>query len=358
MNNLQTARILIVDDRRDNVALLEEILESDGYSNVLGITDSRDVMDIYQSFEPDIVLLDLNMPHLDGYQVMEQLKLVETGDYVPVLVLTASQDEQTKLKALNSGARDFLSKPFNQAEVLSRIRNLVEVRLLHRKVKSQNDLLENQNKNLEQKVKERTEELHSTRLEIIHRLGLAAEYRDNETGFHIIRMSRMSQILALAYGMSQEEADIILHASPMHDVGKIGIPDRILLKAGKLNPEEWEIMKIHTSLGFKMLDNHPSRLLMKAKEIAITHHENWDGTGYPLGLKGEQIPLSGRICSIADVFDALTSDRPYKIAWSIDDSLNRIKEEKGKKLDPDLVDVFVENPDVYISLKHKYREPE
>jgi cyclic di-GMP phosphodiesterase len=358
MNNLQTARILIVDDRRDNVALLEEILESDGYSNVLGITDSRDVMDIYQSFEPDIVLLDLNMPHLDGYQVMEQLKLVETGDYVPVLVLTASQDEQTKLKALNTGARDFLSKPFNQAEVLSRIRNLVEVRLLHRKVKSQNDLLENQNKNLEQKVKERTEELHSTRLEIIHRLGLAAEYRDNETGFHIIRMSRMSQILALAYGMSQEEADIILHASPMHDVGKIGIPDRILLKAGKLNPEEWEIMKIHTSLGFKMLDNHPSRLLMKAKEIAITHHENWDGTGYPLGLKGEQIPLSGRICSIADVFDALTSDRPYKIAWSIDDSLNRIKEEKGKKLDPDLVDVFVENPDVYISLKHKYREPE
>lgn len=357
MESIQKSRILIVDDKQPNIELLEDMLSEEGYSNVIGISDSRDAADLYQGFGPDIVLLDLNMPYKDGFQVMAELKQLEPDSYVPILVLTASQDEESRLRALDSGARDFISKPFNRTEVLLRIRNILEVRQLQNQVRQQNEQLEKHNLILAETVRERTRELRKTRLEVINRLGRAAEYRDNETGFHIIRMSKMSQVIALAYGMSEQKADILLHASPMHDIGKIGIPDHVLLKPGKLDSEEWEIMKTHTNIGEKILNGHDSKLLLIATEVAITHHEKWDGSGYPKGLSGDDIPITGRICAIADVFDALTSDRPYKKAWSIDQTLELIKQGRGCHFDPDLVDILLEKLDEIIGIKEAYKEP-
>ena len=252
------ARILIVDDNQANVTLLETMLGNAGYTSVLGITDSREAVGLYESYQPDILVLDINMPHLNGYQVMEKLKENGVNEYIPILVLTAQQDKLTCHRALQAGAKDFLVKPFDQTEALMRIQNMLEIRFLH------NEMLK-QNATLEQKVDARTQELHDTRLEIIRRLSLAAEYRDNETGLHIIRMSKMCEILGNALGMLGDAADLLLNASPMHDIGKIGIPDNILLKSGKLEQDEWEIMKTHTLIGAKLLGNPTSRLMYVAR---------------------------------------------------------------------------------------------
>jgi len=352
------SRILIIDDKQANVDLLEEMLTSEGYTNVVGITDSRDALDLYHGFEPDLILLDLNMPFKDGFEVMAELRAVATAGYLPILVLTALQDEETRLRALDAGASDFLSKPFNRAEVLLRIRNLLQVRLLQNQVKLQNEQLEKHNLVLMETVRERTQELRETRLEVINRLGRAAEYRDNETGLHIIRMSRMSRALALGVGLPDQEAEAILNASPMHDIGKIGIPDRILLKPGKLNLDEWTVMKTHAEIGARILEGHSSDLLKTAATIAITHHEKWDGSGYPRGLKGEEIPLCGRICALADVFDALTSERPYKKAWPIEAALAEIKRGRAAHFDPQLVDLALQHIETFLEIKETYREPE
>jgi len=349
-NEILNARICIVDDNESNVFLLEETLATGGYTSVISVTDPRKVAELYTAYQPDLVLLDINMPYMNGYQVMEKLRELTGDDYPPVLVLTAQQDRETRLRSLQSGAKDFLSKPFDHAETLTRIRNMLEARLLHMEVKNQNIILE-------RKVAERTAELHNTQMEIIRRLGLAAEYKDNETGLHIIRMSKMCQAIGVKAGREGMDTDILLNASPMHDIGKIGIPDRILQKPGKLDPEEWKIMKTHTSIGAQMLDGHSSALLIMAREIALTHHEKWDGSGYPNCLKGEEIPLPGRICAIADVFDALTSVRPYKKAWSIEDSVAEIKKGKGTLFDPELVDVFMSVLDEIVLIRKKFREP-
>lgn len=337
------AKILIVDDETDNVNVLERILKIEGYTNLQSTTDSRDVKTIYQEFSPDLVLLDLRMPHMDGFEVMGLLKEINKGPHLPILVLTALQDDDTLLKALDSGAQDFIKKPFDLPEVLVRIRNMLEVRLLHKELKKQNEILEG-------KVCERTKELNETRLEIIRRLTMAAEYRDNETGQHIIRMSKMCALLGKAIGMNESQCDLLLNASPMHDIGKIGIPDRVLLKPGKLDPEEWEIMKTHTNIGAELLSGHSSELMEMARIIALTHHEKWSGIGYLEGLKGEEIPLVGRICAVCDVFDALTSDRPYKKAWSIEDSLSEIYKNSGKDFDPKLVEAFKKVKDDIIKI--------
>jgi len=323
------AKILIIDDELANVKLLQKILEKKGYQNVQGITDPREVEVLCHKTEFDAFLLDIRMPHIDGYGVMALLSHFFVNDYMPVLVLTAQTDRETRLKALESGAKDFLTKPFDQLEALTRIYNLLEVRLMHKKIRDQN-------KTLEEKVEARTKELYETRMEVINRLGLAAEYRDNETGNHIIRMSRYAQLLALEYGLSSEQAEIILNASPMHDIGKIGIPDRILLKPGKLDQEEWETMQTHVAIGAEILSGHQSGLMEAAKRIALHHHEWWDGSGYPNGLQGEEISIEGRICAIADVFDALLSERPYKKPWSVEKALTLIDEEAGKHFDPDI----------------------
>ncbi len=335
-NPLLDANILIVDDNPTNVKLLEVMLTMSGYTNVASTTDSRDVEALCQETDFDIFLLDIRMPHLDGFQVMEQLSekiISKENDYVPVLVLTAQQDAETRLRALECGAKDFVTKPFDRAEVLNRISNMLEVRMLYNERKRQNEILE-------EKVRERTAELSETRLEIIRRLGRAGEYRDNETGMHVIRMSKGCQLLAIAAGLGEDIAEQILDASPMHDVGKIGIPDHILLKPGKLTPEEFDIMKTHVNIGGDIIGTHKAPIMQMAHSIAMSHHEKWDGSGYPTGLKGEDIPIEGRIAAICDVFDALTSERPYKKAWDIEKAIGLINEQSGIHFDPNLVDLF------------------
>ncbi len=335
MNDAQirAAKILVVDDLELNIKLLETLLAEAGYQQVYSTVDSRKVAEMYRDIRPDLVLLDLHMPYLNGFQVMEQLREIEHDSYIPVLVLTGLPDQATRLRALESGARDFLSKPFEHIEALTRIRNMIEVRLLHNAAREQNRVLE-------EKVRERTRELRETQLEIIRRLGRAAEYRDNVTGMHVIRMSQFCARLAREIGWSDRECEMLLYASPMHDIGKIGIPDRILLKEGKLTADEWEIMKTHASIGAELLDGSSSPLMQMAMQIALTHHEKWNGTGYPRGLAGEDIPMVGRIVALCDVFDALTSERPYKEAWAIEDVMAEIEAQAGSHFDPNLVEIF------------------
>lgn len=345
-----SARILIVDDEPSNLKLLDKMLRTQGYENLTLIQDPREVLPHCTSGMPDLILLDLNMPHLDGFEVMALLQKTFGADLSPVLVLTAQQGFEHRLRALSNGARDYLTKPFDRAEMLARVRNLIEVQLFHKFMHDQNALLD-------ELVRQRTKELRDTRLQIVRRLGRAAEFRDNETGYHILRMSHSSVLLARALGWDEERCELLLHASPMHDVGKIGIPDSILLKPGKLDPDEWEVMKQHTSIGEHILDGDNSPLLVLAREIAISHHEKWDGTGYPHCLKAEEIPISGRIVALADVFDALTSERPYKKAWSIEAALEYIQSNSGAHFDPTLVNHFVRLLPQVLAIRTRFAEP-
>jgi putative two-component system response regulator len=315
--------------------LLEGILQEEDYSDCRSITDSRQVLPIFLEYQPDLILLDLQMPYLDGFEVMKQLRgRVAPGAFLPILVLTADITSEAKRRALTEGATDFLTKPFDATEVLLRIRNLLQTRALHLQLQNQNQLLE-------QKVRERTLELEQTQIEIMERLALAAEYRDDDTGEHTRRVGQMSAQIAQTLGLSEAEVELIRRAAPLHDVGKIAIPDSILLKPGRLTPEEYEQMKKHAMLGAKMLSGGRFPLLQMAEEIALTHHERWDGTGYML-LHGETIPIAGRIVAVADVFDALTSERPYKKAWSHRAAMDEIQGQSGRQFDPRVVDAFLE----------------
>jgi putative two-component system response regulator len=331
---ISASRILIVDDEPANVRLLERVLARDGYDQVKGITDSRETLPIYAHWQPDLILCDLHMPHLDGFAVMEQLGLSsQETTYMPFIVLTADVSHEVKQRALRMGAKDFLLKPFDHTEVLLRIKNQLHTRLLHLQ-------LQDQNRMLEDRVRERTQELDEARYEIMERLALAAEYRDDDTHQHTWRVGQMSALLAKLAGLDELDVELIRRAAPLHDVGKIGISDLILLKPAKLTPEEFALMKTHTSIGVKILSGSAFSLLQLAAEIAVTHHERWDGTGYPRGLKGEEIPLAGRIVAIADVFDALTHERPYKAAWSVADAMEEIQRQAGRQFDPNLVEIF------------------
>jgi len=305
-SDILNAKILLVDDQAANVRLLEVILSGAGYTSVSSTQNPHEVCDLYRKHRFDAILLDLNMPHMDGFQVMEALKEVETGGYVPILVITAQPDH--KLRALQSGAKDFVSKPFDQAEVLSRVHNMLEIRLLQRKLRDYNDVLE-------QRVEERTAQLQDSYRETIFRMTRAAEYKDEDTGLHIQRISYYCVEAARRLGMDNDFCDKIFYASPMHDIGKIAIPDHILLKPGGFAPDEWEIMKTHAALGQQILLNSKSPYLQMGAEIALNHHERWDGGGYPNGLAGDTIPLSARIMNICDIYDALRSKRPYKPAF-------------------------------------------
>jgi len=348
---IRQARILIVDDGPANVVLLEEIFFNAGYVNVWSTQDPRNVNALYLKWQFDLILLDIHMPHMDGIQVMEQLSKSVTDSYLPILVLTAQTDTETRMKALQSGAKDFLTKPFQHAEVLLRIRNMLEVRQYYNMRLRHAEILEAE-------VHQRTEEINHTRLEIIHHLGRASEYRDNETGMHVIRMSKFCEALARAMGHDENACEIILHATPMHDVGKIGIPDCILLKPDKLNPDEWETMKTHVDIGGKILSQHDSPLMAKAHVIAMTHHEKWDGSGYPCGFVGEEIPIEGRITAICDVFDALTSVRPYKAAWSIDDTVAFLEDQREAHFDPELVAHFIEILPTILEIRDQHADSE
>jgi len=331
---IKSSKILVVDDEPVNLRLVEKILQNAGYQQVELVGDSRDVVNKYLQQESDLILLDLNMPNLDGYEVMQKLQALNQEVLAPIMVLTAQQSRDFRIRALDMGARDFICKPFDQVELLARVRNLLQAHRFELSLHARKD-------ELELLVQERTRELHDTRLQIVRKLGRAAEFRDNETGNHIIRMSKIAALLAQASGMNEYECDLLLNAAPMHDIGKIGIPDKILLKQGKFEPDEWEIMKTHTLIGADILAGDNSEVMKMAQSIALTHHEKWDGTGYPSGLAGEDIPLVGRITAIADVFDALTSERPYKCAWPISNAIAYITDNAGSHFDPDLATKFL-----------------
>jgi len=333
--DLKTARIMLVDDEAVNLKLLDRMLRIAGYSNLVPVQDPRTVIDLYLLEQTDLILLDLNMPHLDGYEVMAQLKALNDPLLPPIVVLTAQKGQEFLLRSLESGARDYLTKPIDMPELVARVRSMLEVHVAHRMVYEQKETLEGM-------VRARTAELLKTRLQVVQKLGLAAEYRDNETGRHIIRVSRIVALIAKHQGMGEGYCETLMHATPMHDVGKIGIPDAILLKPGKLDSAEFEIMKTHTTIGARILGDTDSELLIQACEIALSHHERWDGTGYPKGLAGGDIPLTGLIVALADVFDALTSVRPYKKAWSVEAAISHIQQNSGSQFDPNLVSVFEE----------------
>ncbi len=344
------ASILIVDDEPSNVRLLEKILATAGYHNVVGTQDPIQSLTLYQEHNSDLILLDIDMPKLDGYGVMEKLNTLTNKHLPPILVLTAQHMQSYRQRALDNGARDYVTKPFDANELLSRVRNLLEVQMAQK-------FMHHQNKILEQKVLERTQLIQQTRLHVVRCLGRAAEYRDNETGLHIIRMSKMAVMIAQAAGMDDEQCDLLLNAAPMHDIGKIGIPDYILLKPGKLTSEEWTKMQTHAQIGADILSGDESDLMSMAQNIALTHHEKWNGKGYPGGLEGEEIPLSSRVTALADVFDALTSERPYKKAWPLEQAVDLIKEESGQHFDPDLVRIFLDLLPELVVIKEKYAEP-
>ena len=344
------ASILVVDDELVNVRLLEKIFMTMEYSNVICTQDPTQVVSLYQQHNFDLILLDLDMPRLDGYGVMEQLNKLTDNNLPPILVLTAQHMQSYRQRALDSGARDYVTKPFDAKELLSRVNNLLQAQMANKYMRYQNEILEH-------KVLERTKVIHDTRLQVVRRLGIAAEYRDEETGLHIVRMSKMAVVIAKAAGMNDEQCDLLLNAAPMHDIGKIGIPDKILLKAGKFELDEWAIMQTHAQIGADILSGDDSDLMVMAYDIAISHHEKWNGNGYPNGLQADAIPFVGRITALVDVFDALTSVRPYKEAWPVEKAINLIKEESGQHFDPGLVKIFIEKLQDIIEIKDKYAEP-
>ena len=323
------AKVLIVDDEGANIRLLEIILEEAGFTECWSTNSPRDSLELFAEVKPDILLLDLQMPSLDGFGVMRALQTAHPAHGVPVLVLTADATQPTKHRALAEGASDFLCKPLDEVEVLLRIRNLLELRF-HAIY-------------LEEKVRERTRDLDVARREMLDRLALAAEYRDTDTGQHTERVGEISGLIAERMHLCPDLVEEIRRAAPLHDLGKIGIDDAVLLKPGKLTEEEFALMRRHVEIGSQLLAGGTSKLMQRAEEIARFHHERWDGKGY-LGLAGEAIPLAARIVSVADVFDALTHERPYKLAWSASEAVEEIRRMSGSQFDPRVVAAFLALP--------------
>lgn len=305
--------VLLVDDESTNLQVLRHTLQAQ--YRLLFAKDGPTALSLVRKERPDLILLDIMMPGMSGYEVCETLKRDESTRAIPVIFVTALSQGDDEHKGLELGAVDYITKPFNPSVVQARVRT-------HLSLVQAGEVLE-------------------TRLQIIRCLGAAAEYRDNETGLHIVRMSHYAWRLAREAGYSEEAADELLNAAPMHDVGKIGIPDAVLLKPGKLNAAEWAIMRQHTVMGARIIGEHPSSLLRLAAMIALRHHEKWDGSGYPDGLAGEDIPHAARIIALVDVFDALTSVRPYKPAWAVEDAVAHIRKESGRHFDPELVEAFL-----------------
>ncbi|MES9900256.1 MAG: two-component system response regulator [Sedimenticola sp.] len=333
--------VLVVDDTPENIDVLRGVLKDD-YKIKAAVNGERALKIAHGENKPDIILLDIMMPVMNGYEVCERLKSDITTQQIPVIFITAKNDTESEQRGLQLGAVDFLSKPISPPIVKARVHTHLA--------------LYDQSRALEDRVRERTSELDASRLQIIRRLCRAAEYKDNETGLHVIRMSHYARLIAEGLDLPAETVNTIYSAAPMHDVGKIGIPDKILLKPGKLDPDEWEIMMRHTSYGGEIIGNHDSALLTMSRTIALCHHEKWNGKGYPNGLAGEDIPLEARIVAIADVFDALTSERPYKKAWPVEKAIAVIQEDAGRHFDPNLVPIFLERLPQVLEIKAEYMD--
>ncbi|MCK7543122.1 two-component system response regulator [Marinobacter bryozoorum] len=323
-----TRTLLLVDDEPANLQVLRNIL-SDQY-RLLFARDGERALHLACTEAPDLILLDVMMPGLSGYEVCEALKANDSTNRIPVIFVTALSDVDDEARGFHLGAVDYITKPVRAPIVLARVQNHLSL--------------------------VRVDELVETRLAVVQRLGRAAEYKDNETGLHVIRMSHFSKLIALTAGLGQTWADTLLNAAPMHDVGKIGIPDAILQKPGKLDADEWAIMQSHAEIGAEIIGEDGSALLDMAREVALCHHEKWDGSGYPRGLSGDDIPMSARVVAIADVFDALTSERPYKKAWPIEEATQLIREQAGKHFDPTLVEAFFQCLPEILQARDRWQE--
>ncbi len=356
-------RIMIADDLVLNSRVVQAHLASYGYSKFIPVTQPIEILPTLYREEPDILLLDLMMPGISGLEILEAVRADRRFVHLPILILTATTDQELKLKALELGATDFLNKPIAAEELIPRVRNALTA-------KRYRDHLEDQ-------VAERTEKLLLAQREVVHCLARAAEFRDNETGHHVIRVRMYVEIIARRLGFDPEIVQLIGDASVLHDVGKIGISDAILLKPGKLTDEEFDTMRRHCDFGYSIcshseslsandashcesgisfLESYSSPLLRTAAIITATHHEKWDGSGYPKGLKGTDIPLEGRITAVADVFDALSSKRPYKDPFPLEKCLAILTEGKGSHFDPHLVDVFLSDIDEVVSVRETYAD--
>lgn len=371
--SLLQAKILIVDDEPINVKVCQKYLHELGYTRCIGLTDSTRTIAAILEERPDIVILDVMMPVVSGVDVLKLIRKHDELAHLPVLILTASSDRTTKLTVLNLGATDFLTKPIDPSEMAPRVRNVLSVKRYH-------DTLRNHAQALEEAVRQRTADLEASRLDVIHCLARAVEYRDDHTGRHVERVGRYSGIIARALGLDNTIVAMIEQASQLHDVGKIGVPDEILLKPGRLTPEEfermqkhtlfgrkiveqmtereWEKLRQHVQIGCRILDAPRSPLLSMAARIALTHHERWDGSGYPLGLAGEDIPLEGRITAVADVFDALSSNRPYKPSYPIDKCFGILRAECGSHFDPAVIDAFFQQRDQIVQAQLELADTE
>ena len=344
----QNVHILVVDDTLANVQVLATLLRDQGYRINVAMNGVQ-ALDMVQRVRPDLILLDVMMPEMDGFETCRRLKNSADTRDIPIIFLTARVEPEDIIEGFKLGGVDYVTKPFNSTELLVRVHTHISLYLLQQE--------------LEQRVRARTAELRqaledvrTAHLDTITRLVLAAEYKDEDTADHIQRMSLYSGLLAQGLGLSEEEAELLKIASPMHDVGKIGIPDAILLKPAKFDEEEYEIMKTHTTMGANILKNSPSEFLQVGEVIAMSHHEKWDGSGYPKGIAGEEIPLLGRICAVADVFDALTSTRPYKQGFSNEKAIEMLREGRGGHFEPKLVDLFIKDFDAVVAIQQQYRD--
>ncbi len=349
----EISRILVVDDEPKNIELLDAYLAPQGYG-IITASNGKEALEKLVGGDIDLILLDVMMPDMDGFEVIRRIRLDEKNRMLPVILVTSLRGTEDRIKGIEAGCDDFISKPFDKFELEARVRSLL-------KIKASNDLLDNYRKELEFEVAARTDELKNalerlqeSSIETIYRLSMASEYKDEDTGSHIKRMSLYSAAIARKMGLGENEVRLILYSSPMHDLGKIGIPDLILLKPGKLDQVEWKIMMQHTNIGAGILKGSEAEFIRLGEKIARSHHEKWDGTGYPNGIRGTEIPIVSRITAVADVFDALTSKRPYKEPFSVDKSMSIIKEGRGSHFDPDVTDAFFLIKDEILAIKEEF----
>lgn len=335
--------VLMVDDNMTNLVLVRHLVTRMEGCEALAYTDPQVALEVLAETEVDIVLVDYRMPEIDGVEFIRRMRAMPRHEHVPVVMVTTVDERDVTIEALEAGATDFLTKPLEPIEFKVRLRNLLALRGAQRR-------LADRAARLDEEVAEKTRELRDREREIIWRLSKATERRDTDTGDHIARMSRICGLVAEELGLSAEECRLIEIAAQMHDVGKVGIPDEILFKPGPLTAEERKVMETHTELGWNILEGSQSRLLQLAADIAVSHHERWDGRGYPRGVAGADIPLAGRITALSDVFDALMSVRPYKPAWSLDEARAFIVEGTGKHFDPDCVAAFFARWDEIIAI--------
>ena len=344
-----TQHVLIVDDNEVNLVLFGALVKKLEDCVPHPFADPLLALEWAKSNQSDLVIVDYMMPGMDGLEFIQHYQVLAGNGDVPVLMITANDQKQIRYRALDSGASDFLTKPVDKVEFLARVKNMLTLSEARKSLKDRASWLADE-------VRKATLEIVQRERETVMRLCRAAEFRDPETGAHIQRMAHYSRLIAVRMGMSVEDQDLLLEAAPMHDIGKVGIPDKILLKPARLEPEEFEVMKQHAIFGYELLQGSSSRALQVGADIARGHHEKWDGSGYPEGLKGEEIPIFSRIVAVADVFDALTSERPYKKAWSLDDAVENLRTGAGKHFDPVVVQAFLDAWDDVLAIRDQYKD--